>query len=196
MLSVELHDGLAQELATLWIYLHTGRQKTEPMPGLIERCLSVVERMSQELRTRMQELRSPILEGVLMTEALEGLTQRLARENNVQVVLHLDQEVDEADHTVSLIAYRVFQEALRNVVNHSEAKLCLVQLQRTAESLEGSVSDDGVGFDMDIAGAKGRLGLRGMRDRCELVGGQLEIVSQPGEGTKVKLVLPWTPKES
>lgn len=196
MLSVELHDGLAQELATLWIYLHTGKQKAEPTPGLIERCLSVVERMSQELRTRMQELRSPILEGVLLTEALERLTQRASRDHGIQVVLQLQEELDQAEHTVSLIVYRVVQEAMRNVVNHSGARRCLVHLKRVADKVEGSIADDGSGFDIDAAAAKGRLGMRGMKDRCELVGGQLDVLSRPGNGTEIRFVLPWAPENS
>lgn len=193
MLSIELHDGLAQELATLWIYLHTGRQKAQAMPELVDRCLAVVERMSQELRARMQELRSPILEGVLLTEALERLTQRVARESGVKVLLRVDQQLEAADQTISLIVYRVIQEALRNVTTHSGAHGCLVEVKRASDWVGGTVRDDGRGFDVEAAARRGRLGLVGMRERCELVGGRLEITSKPDSGTVVAFSLPWTP---
>lgn len=191
MLSVELHDGLAQEMATLWMHLHTAPQTAEPMPEVIERCLAVVQRMYQELRCRMHDLRSPILEGVLLTEALEALTRRTLCNNDLKVVLRCCGALDAADHTLSLVVYRVFQEALRNVVNHSRARVCTMELKRTGDELEGCVRDDGVGFEHEKVMAKERLGMRGMKDRCELLGGKLHVDSQPGEGTTVWFTLPW-----
>jgi len=186
MLSMELHDGLAQDLATLWIYLQTGRHKLEPAPVLMDRCLQVVEKMSDELRRRMKDLRSPILEGTALSVALESLATRSKRENGIPVTLVLDNEIDLVDQTVGLLVYRVVQEALRNVAEHSGASQCRVELGRDTNRLFGLIADDGVGFEPTEAAAKGRLGLLGMRDRCEMVGGSLELETQIGAGTVIR----------
>lgn len=193
MLSLELHDGLAQDLATLWIYLHTGKQQEQPLPSLLDRCLNVVERASKELRNRMRDLRSPILEGTLLVEAIESLASRVSNENGLTVDLELGQDLAQCDNTNSLLLYRVIQEALRNAVNHSGTKKCWVCLHKRDQMLVGSVRDEGSGFDLDSARAKGRLGLRGMADRCELVGGSLSIHSRVGSGTVLEFVIPWAP---
>lgn len=192
LLSIELHDGLAQEVATLWIYLQTSHLQHSPAE-LRERCLQVVDRMGQELRRRMKDLRSPVLEGALLPDALRGLAASLEGEKKLIVHLQLDDGLEEADHTVSLLVYRIVQEATRNVVNHARAARCKIVLQRQGERLIGEVADDGQGFDPTTARARERLGLRGMMDRCELVGGSLKIGSLAGQGTTIAFDLPWTP---
>jgi len=185
MLSMELHDGLAQELATLWIYLQTGKHQLEATPVLVERCLRVVENMSKDLRRRMKELRSPVLEGVPLTKALETLVARVSRDRGLDITIEHEPEVNLVDHTVSLLVYRVVQEAIRNVGSHAKASHCHVAIRRDGDMLQGSIVDDGCGFDQLQAALKGRLGIVGMRERCELVGGTLKLESQPGLGTSV-----------
>lgn len=192
LLSIELHDGLAQDVATLWIYLQTGHLQRSPAE-LREKCLQVVDRMGRELRGRMKELRSPVLEGMLLTEALQGLAAQAEREKGLKTHLQLGQELEQADHTISLLVYRIVQEATRNVASHARATECWVALRREGSRLLGQVRDNGQGFDVRSSGARGRLGLRGMMDRCELVGGALNIVSSAGEGTVIEFELPWTP---
>lgn len=195
LLSVELHDGLAQEVATLWIHLqtsHLARSSTE----LRDRCLQVVERMGQELRRRMKELRSPVLEGALLSEALQGLAAQNEREKGLRIHLQLDAQLDQADHTVCLLVYRIVQEAARNVAQHAETSECRVMLERRGDQLVGRVADQGRGFETSTAKTTERMGLRGMTDRCELVGGQLSVRSRPGEGTTIAFELPWTPGAS
>jgi len=184
-LSSELHDALARELATLWVYLQTGRHNLEPTPILIDRCLKVVERMSNDLRTQMRELRSPILEGKPLSQALRTLAERATRDSGVILLLDLPSEIDQVDHTTALLAYRVVQEALQNVVAHSDTDRCDIRLERGEGKLMGTITDDGRGFDILEATSKGGLGLLGMRQRCELVGGRFELDASPGRGTRI-----------
>jgi len=194
ILALDLHDGLAQDIAGLWLYMQTGRNQVEPAPVLIERCLGIVERMNTELRNQMLDLRSPILEGASLPVALERLSSRLARETALQISLVLAAELEQTDHTVSLLAFRVVQEALRNVVAHSGAKNCWVSLKKENDKLTGSIKDDGKGFDIQAASARGRLGIRGMKDRCQLIGGHLSITSNPNSGTEISFEVPWSPR--
>ena len=189
LLSRELHDGLAQELATLWVHLQTGTTQAEPSPALLKKCLKVVDRMSEELRTRMRDLRSPILEGKSLSEALEALLSRLSSEHQLSVQKDFEKDIDEIDCTLAIVVYRVIQEAIRNVVKHSGAKRCLVSVRKRNALITGAVADNGRGFDPRVVASKNRLGLIGMKERCELVGGTLRMTSKAGLGTTISFEL-------
>ena len=86
--------------------------------------------------------------------------------------------------------YRLLQESLANAWRHARCKNCRVVLHGHADMLIVEVSDQGPGFDLDQARAKGRLGLRGMRQRVEVLGGVFEIESALGRGTLIRVHLP------
>ena len=81
------------------------------------------------------------------------------------------------------------QEALENIVRHAEASQVAVHLEHERQRVALLVRDDGQGFDPALVDAAQRLGLRGMRERARLAGGQLELTSQPGAGTSLRLIL-------
>jgi signal transduction histidine kinase len=83
--------------------------------------------------------------------------------------------------------YRVAQEAVTNIVNHSQAKNMTLTLKPVGEKVELIVADDGVGFDAEKGFKTSRFGLVGMQERVELLGGQLHITSRPGHGTQLRL---------
>jgi signal transduction histidine kinase len=86
--------------------------------------------------------------------------------------------------------YRIAQEALENVVRHARASRLTVSLGWTAPGLELSIIDDGIGFSPDSQQTDShRFGLPGMRERAEMLGGTLQIISQPGQGTQICLRL-------
>jgi signal transduction histidine kinase len=95
---------------------------------------------------------------------------------------------------LAIAGFRVAQEALTNVVRHAGAAHVWIELDRDENRVELSVRDDGVGFDvarrLDQAGRTGRLGLLGMRERVQILGGRLEVDSGPGRGTRVRATFP------
>jgi signal transduction histidine kinase len=96
---------------------------------------------------------------------------------------------------VTICFYRVLQEALTNVAKHAQANHVWVVLHCNANTLSLAVEDDGLGFDAQTAVSVSRqpqsIGLLGMRERLELLGGTLEIKSQPGQGTRLEAFAPW-----
>jgi signal transduction histidine kinase len=90
---------------------------------------------------------------------------------------------------VEVALYRVCQEALTNVARHARARRVTVRLVATPESVQLSIQDDGRGFDASHI-ADGRHGIVGMRERVEMLGGSLEMKSDPGEGTRVEVRVP------
>lgn len=88
-----------------------------------------------------------------------------------------------------MACFRIAQEALTNAARHAEAQRIQVQLQTTEAGVELTVRDDGQGFDLQKVSGAG-LGLVGMRERVELLGGRFEIDARPGAGTRVHVVFP------
>ena len=93
----------------------------------------------------------------------------------------------------ALCLYRVAQEALRNVVKHSGSRHASVELSGTADAIRLRVADDGVGFDPGLAAGAGGLGLVSMRERLNLVGGEIAIDSRPAGGTRLAVRVPSPP---
>ncbi|MFA5810299.1 MAG: ATP-binding protein, partial [Thermoleophilia bacterium] len=97
------------------------------------------------------------------------------------------------------VLYRVVQEALTNIARHSEATKCRVKLRRRESVVQGVIEDNGKGFDPQtvmLSDEKGRgLGLHGMKERIELVGGSLEFESHPGEGSTIFIEVPLKTEE-
>ena len=98
----------------------------------------------------------------------------------------MPETVGDLDPTVEQAAYRIADEAVANAVRHAQARELLVRLERDAHELRLAVVDDGQGFDTAHPPPEGHYGLQGMRERADLVGGELEIVSQADKGTTVR----------
>jgi signal transduction histidine kinase len=192
-LSRELHDEFGQLLATVTLHLQAAKSSAgaAAQPRLDE-CIALLQRAGAEVRNLALELRPMLLE----TAGLDATLRRLAGQHGartgtpVEVVGH----VGEVSGEVAIAAFRVVQEALTNVVRHAKASHVRIDLDTGDASFHLAVCDDGVGFDvtrtLERASGRGNLGLLGMRERVELLGGSLEIDSQPRRGTRIHISLP------
>jgi two-component system sensor histidine kinase UhpB len=117
---------------------------------------------------------------------LAGLTVALQPPGGVRIERDLDGEAAAGlSREAELVIYRVAQEALTNVVRHAGARRACLRLTRTADSTLVEILDDGVGFDP--SSLRAGAGLRGMRERALLIGARVEVRTQPGAGTAVRL---------
>jgi PAS domain S-box-containing protein len=189
LLSYDLHDGLAQDLATLWCQFQTPPDSLAESAALQQRALTLVRRMSHELRRKLHDLQNPVSQGIGLGIALQNLVDLFGREDALAVELLVADEVAELVGVPALFTYRVVQEALRNAVRHGRASVARVQLCAPAGLLRGEVRDEGCGF---VLGGRvsGGYGIAGMRERCALLGGELEIDSSSGAGTTVRFSFP------
>jgi signal transduction histidine kinase len=107
--------------------------------------------------------------------------------------------VDDTPHEVSIALFRVVQEALTNVAKHANARNVWIDLRRSENAAEASVRDDGIGIDVELALASaardGRLGLVGMRERVDILGGRIRFTSS-GEGTTIHAAVPLAARSS
>jgi two-component system, NarL family, sensor histidine kinase UhpB len=183
-----LHDETAQALTG--ILLGLGRiEAASELPDAREEAARLGGEVSgalRELRRIAMSLRPTALDDLGLVPALEQLTEHApAAERSAVRFEHAGLE-RRLDPSVETAAYRVVQEALTNAARHAEATAISVEVRQQDGVLSAIVEDDGRGFQGDPPG----LGLTGMRERAELIGGALEIASSPGAGTKVTLSVP------
>lgn len=190
----ELHDETLQGLAALRLSLSAiAEADGEEAARLTARAALDVEEEIVKLRGLITDLRPAALDQLGTGAALEALAER-TRLRGVEVELRVELAYEgtrvQTRHEPELETgiYRIVQEALNNATNHGGAERVLVDVVEDEETVTLTVSDDGHGFDTSQR-SEG-FGLRGMRERAELLDGSVEIVSAPGESTTVRARLP------
>lgn len=187
-LARELHDTLAHTLSAMAVQLEavdalwTG--KPEQAHERLQRSIETTRSGLTETRRVLQDLRASPLEDLGLALAVRSLAQSTTARAGLTLDLHVE-EVGSLRPDIEQTTYRIAQEALANAANHADAHHLTVQLGQFDSRLTLTVSDDGRGFDpKQIATAK-RLGVKGMQERADMVGGTLTVESQPGQGTIV-----------
>jgi PAS domain S-box-containing protein len=189
----ELHDELGQVLTalhldTVWLRDRLKQadagasERAQAMCGLIDNAID-------EVRGMATRLRPGVLDNLGLVDALDWYVGEFEKRSKVACVYH-HFDIPKVDDRIATAAYRIAQEALTNVARHSHATRVDVSLRTEGDFLSLDVEDDGRGFEpRELAESKG-LGVVGMRERAELIGGTLAIRSRPGEGTSVRLTVP------
>jgi len=189
-LSRELHDEAGQALTALRISLELVLADLPEEEGSLRQrigqAVALTDATTEQIRLLAQNLRPPALDTVGLNATLEGFCQDFARRTGMSVD-YVSAELSGVVEAVSICLYRFLQEALTNVAKHAGTTRARVALRSTGQTISLSVEDDGVGFDPQIvrsvSGRQRGIGLMGMRERLEMLGGRLDIESQPGMGT-------------
>ena len=190
----ELHDESLQQMAGLRLLLANAKRADNEQA---ERLLTQAEHRTDEsiaaMRRLIADLRPAALDEIGLEAALGSLVERVnASETDVKLNVDLAWESGRSAsrHVAELeeAMYRIIQEAVNNAIQHARAATITVDVQETDGHVELRVRDDGRGFDP--AGQTGGFGLRGMRERAELVGGTLAVETEPGEGTTIRVDVP------
>jgi signal transduction histidine kinase len=199
-LSRELHDTLAHSLSAVTVQLEAVRSLWPGSPDKAWRMLEQADETARtglrEARRALQALRASPLADLGLALAVEELAEAAAQRAGTRLDLHIQDKVEEAlPAPVEQGVYRIAQEMLENVVQHAGATTIVVRLEDKGDRLELCVEDDGQGIVLEpvqapVGTEPQRLGIRGMRERATLIGGQLEISSQPGQGTRIALTVP------
>jgi two-component system, NarL family, sensor histidine kinase DevS len=191
----ELHDETLQALGNLRLVLAGGARSTEvtTMGEAIGRAVDQLDLDIANLRALITELRPAALDQLGLDPALTALADRvrasgLAIDTSIDLAYEAGTATQRLTPEVENAAYRIVQESLTNAVKHGSAHRAVVEVDDSAAQLRLTVRDDGVGFDPTVATSG--FGLVGMRERVELLGGDLQIESSPGAGTTVTVTLP------
>lgn len=194
-LARELHDDTIQSVIALKQRVQLAQTSVKDQTS--RRTLSELETLSEQtienLRRMTRALRPIYLEDLGLVTALEMLARETSQNNSLEVEFKKTGEEQRLSREVELALYRMAQEALNNVVRHSQAKRADLHISFGEKEIKLEVSDNGLGFDMpksptDFA-AKGHFGLLGIRERAELIGARLEVESAPGKGTRLRVRL-------
>jgi len=191
----ELHDSVLQGLGSRRVSLSSALKSgdRERLASSVEEALGEMARDIDELRALISELRPATLDQLGLVAALEDLAERVRHGAEIELATELEVDAERLDPELETAIYRLVQEALNNVAKHAEAGRVHLQISSGESSLAVLVSDDGKGFDP--ADETSGFGLAGMRERAELVGGELQVESMPDGGTRVMASVPLPPAD-
>jgi signal transduction histidine kinase len=205
-LRFDLHDGPQQEVHLLAQDLRLFREQLRPMIdghpdreralGRLDDLEAQLAALDDDLRRLSTTARSPLAEDSL-AEALAQLASAFHRRTGIAPVTAVSGDIDGLTDSQRIAVLSIVREALSNVRRHSEAGTVEIRIVTDAGSIAVEVRDDGRGFAPEIDGSaavsRGRLGLVGMRERTEMLGGRTEIRSAPGGPTVISASLPRWP---
>ena len=196
-LAREIHDTLAQGLSAIALQLETADALLETVNDparirtAVQQALHLTRTNLQEARRSVLDLRAAPLEGRTLAEALRLLAQETAAKQALLIDFQAVGGNQPLPLAIEAGLYRVVQEALTNIYTHSQATQVLIHLRCTPASVELTIQDNGCGFEPEQV-TQNRYGLTGMNERLRLLGGNLQIESATGAGTKIIVAVPLT----
>jgi signal transduction histidine kinase len=197
-ISRELHDRVAHSMGVVYQNLQLHRALSENAPGRAEEKLLVAEVTARSVLDQTRNLAFELRRSVA-EETQDGITSALrtlldtSAPDGVAVGLSSSGEESLVAPDVGAQVYLVMREAIRNAFKHSGCGELGAVLEIYPDELLGTVTDDGKGFETEAASLTGHrsgLGLGSMRERAEMMGGELKVTSHPGQGTTVKIRVP------
>jgi len=193
----EIHDGPAQSMANVVLRAEICEKLMALEPEKVKEELhdlkAMVKESLQEVRKIIFNLRPMVLDDLGLIPTLRRFISELQKHTKLTIELVvLGGDNQRLPNTLEVAVFRIIQEALNNICKHAQAQRCLVKLEMLPKRLHILVSDDGCGFDPDLsANAKTEsFGLLGMRERVELLKGEMEITSAPGSGSEIQIMIP------
>jgi PAS domain S-box-containing protein len=196
-ISIELHDEAGQALTALKLnlvlILKALSSGSKSIHQYIQEAFGLTETTIDQIRTLAHDLRPPALDAVGLDQASSDYCQRVARQS-AMIIDYQGISLPNLPSHYQISFYRVLQEALTNVIKHANASRVSVQFMQENGLLTLKVQDDGQGFlpQMDtLEGDRNGIGLVGIQERMEALGGQLRIVAPPNQGTALVVDVPW-----
>jgi PAS domain S-box-containing protein len=195
-LSYEIHDGFAQQITGALFHVEAFKRLREEDLLQAERNLNqamkMLSRSIDETRRLISGLRPPILDEAGIIAAVEYLICENRARSNIDVMFVHNLEAIRLAPPLESAVFRIIQESLTNAARHSQSDFIRVELNGSDDLLEIVVFDEGVGFE-PASVPEDRFGLRGIRERARLLGGNVEIEASPGDGCRIRVELPLIP---
>ena len=198
-ISRELHDEIAQMLTSINVQLAAlkiaATVNTKDLQKKISSTQRMVEKSVDIVHRFARELRPTVLDDLGLIPALHTFVKGFSKRSHVHVRLTVYAAVERLDSVKRTVLYRVAQEALTNVARHAQASRVDVNIHKLPRAVGVTIKDDGKSFQVERmlnARKNKRLGLLGMRERVEMVGGSFRVESAPGKGTNIQVRIPFT----
>lgn len=196
----DLHDGPIQDVIALIFAIDMAQQGSTDLEHIktLREISAGAQKLVSELRSVCNQLRPPTLSQFGLARTIRSLAEEIHRRHPELVFqFELADDTHRLSDSMRLALYRIFQECLNNIIRHANAHRVSVRLQVTEDEAQLTVADDGRGFDVRSDdwtpyAQAGHLGLVGMKERAEAIGGTLQVQSSPGAGTQVNVIIPIT----
>jgi signal transduction histidine kinase len=206
-LGFDLHDGPIQDLVALaedvrlarsQVAEHVGGRARKLVTGRLDDLKAQIIELDRTLRELAQSLEPARVLECSIADLLQREVDSFAARTKIRASLEVDGDLDTMTASQRIAMYRIVQEGLANVREHSGASEVKIRVQGSAAGTVAEIVDDGRGFEVETtlirAAKRGRLGLVGMGERVRLLGGTFDVDSRPGGPTTLSLVLPhWQP---
>ncbi len=191
-LASELHDGLGQELIIIKNRAMLAINEGDDKEAVTKEISTISETASNALlgvREITNNLRPQLLDRLGLTKAIKSMIRK------VSGVIEIESDIDLIDGLVSkneeINIYRIVQESINNIIKHSNAENALVEIKRSDKSILITIKDNGIGFDPTKLKRKAEvLGLVGLKERTQLLDGEISINSKIGDGTTIRISIP------
>lgn len=196
--AIEIHDGIGQQIVSVLYRARALDQlllesRLEEAQAEANEINVVLERTVKELRRVLVGLHPHTLDELGLISALRQEVEKFNLETNTSCQFQVEGTLIELSSTREAAIYRVAQEALNNIRKHADAAEANIQLRFEPDTVSVRISDNGKGFKLDETNngvLVGHLGLLGMKERAEMLGGKLSVSSEPGNGTSIILTFP------
>lgn len=191
-ISKDLHDGAAQLLFAAKLNLEMFEKEAKVHSQKLTAAKSLIAQALEEIRNSVADMRSEELEKFGLKKAIERLLDNVRKNLNCAIIADLSDLSERFDRKKELQIYRIIQEALNNISNHSKAKAVFIEAKILDKILYLKIEDDGIGFvseNFEIDNTQ-KFGLKNMKERTEQLNGKFELYSFPNKGTKIYIQIP------
>jgi two-component system NarL family sensor kinase len=189
-----LHDNVSALLSSANLHLQaTKKQFTEGVPLEIDKTQEIIAEASQKIRDLSHTLVSSVLLKFGLNFAIRDIAEKYSNSE-----LNIDTEIEglrRYDQKFEIKTYNIIQEFVNNILKHSKAKNAIIKLKEEEDHILMQIFDDGIGFDQTQIVLKDGLGINQIEARIQIMKGKLEINSQKGKGTQIKVELPIKKKQ-
>jgi signal transduction histidine kinase len=198
--SRELHDEFGQILTAVGTMLTRAEKKglppDSPFRSELSEVREIVHNTLEKMRSLSQMLHPAVIDDYGLVKGIEWYAGVFEKQTGIETRLLIEGMPVRITGQPAIHCFRIVQEALNNAAKHADTKRAYVRMAFSSDSLAVSVQDEGRGLPSSKRTSSRSLGFIAMRERAELLGGQLEIVSVPGTGTTVSFVMPLERRDS
>lgn len=190
-LARDLHDSVTQSIYSVTLFAEAacrlmGEKKLENAEEYVQQLSETAQQALKEVRLLVYELRPSLLKQEGLVGALKQRLNTVEERANMQAKLIHNGDI-ELSKPIEMGLYNIAQEALNNALKHSAANAVTVRIDCSDDHIELEISDDGKGFNLDDIQSRGGVGMVSIRERAEKLGGLLDVVSSPGQGTSIRV---------
>jgi len=193
-IATELHDGVGQDILVIKNRALLGLQSEESAHTQLDGISTDASLVLEEMRRISRELRPAQLDRLGITAALEGMLEHIEEASELEIDADMENIDGGLEPSMEMNLFRIVQEGLNNIMKHAQATKLSLRLSRQNGGVLLTLSDNGRGFEVptaaDVTNHRTGMGLHGMQERADILGGSLNIDSTPGRGTRLSLEFP------